>query len=159
MERKRLKHSCWSLLYSAVLTISALEQTHCAHMWFSISDSLFMVHFWNPPKWCTYSADMAGATWNCCHLSAFCVHHTTTHHVTSCKATYVKPVLNWVNVCSLNILWTLQRTMIRFLIELLVRRIWFGQSKLYFILNWLVMRCKLWPELAADTLQTAWSKM
>ena len=33
--------------------------------------------------------------------------------------------------------------MIRFLIELLVRRIWFGQSKLYFILNWLVMRCKL----------------
>ena len=31
--------------------------------------------------------------------------------------------------------------MIRFLIEHLVRRIWFGQSKLYFILNWLVMRC------------------
>ena len=27
--------------------------------------------------------------------------------------------------------------MIRFLTELLVRRIWFGQSKLYFILNWL----------------------
>ena len=37
--------------------------------------------------------------------------------------------------------------MIRFLIELLVRRIWFGQSILYFILNWLVMRCKLRPEL------------
>ena len=49
--------------------------------------------------------------------------------------------------------------MIRFLIELLVRRIWFGQSKLYFILNWLVMRCKLRPELAADAQQTAWSKM
>ena len=32
-----------------------------------------------------------------------------------------------------------RRTMIRFLIELLVRRIWFGQSKLYFILNWLEM--------------------
>ena len=58
-----------------------------------------------------------------------------------------------------NILRTLRRTMIRFLIELLVRRIWFGQSKLYFILNWLVMRCKLQPELAADALQTAWSKM
>ena len=43
--------------------------------------------------------------------------------------------------------------MIRFLIELLVRRIWFGQSKLYFILNWLVMRCKLRPELAADSRQ------
>ena len=40
--------------------------------------------------------------------------------------------------------------MIRFLIEHLVRRIWFGQSRLYFILNWLVMRCKLRPELAAD---------
>ena len=40
-----------------------------------------------------------------------------------------------------NILRTLRRTMIRFLIELLVRRIWSGHSKLYFILNWLVMRC------------------
>ena len=49
--------------------------------------------------------------------------------------------------------------MIRFLIELLVRQIWFGQSKLYFILNWLVMRCKLRPELAADAQQPAWSKM
>ena len=64
----------------------------------------------------------------------------------------LKPVLNWVNVCSLNILRTLQRTMIHFLIELLVCRIWFGQSKLYFILNWLLMRCKLWPELAADSI-------
>ena len=39
-----------------------------------------------------------------------------------------------------NILRTLRRTMIRFLTELLVRRIWFGQSKLYFNLNWFVMR-------------------
>ena len=67
----------------------------------------------------------------------------------------LKPVLNWANVCSPNILRTLRRTMIRFLIELLVRRIWFGQSKLYFVLNWLVMRCKLPPELAADAQQTA----
>ena len=51
-----------------------------------------------------------------------------------------------------NVLRTLRRTMIRFLIELLVRRIWFGQSKLYFVLNWLVMRCKLRPELAADSM-------
>ena len=56
-----------------------------------------------------------------------------------------------------NILRTLRQTMIRFLIELLVCRIWFGQSKLYFILNWLVMRCKLRPKLAADAQQTAWS--
>ena len=52
----------------------------------------------------------------------------------------VKPVLNWANACSPNILRTLRRIMIRFLIELLVRRTWFGQSKLYFVLNWLVMR-------------------
>ena len=63
---------------------------------------------------------------------------------------HLKPVLNWANDCSPNILRTLRRTMIRFLIELLVRRIWFGQSRLYFILNWLVARCKLRPELAAD---------
>ena len=44
-----------------------------------------------PLKWCTYSAGMAayGSTWNCCCLGAFCVHHTTVHRVTSCKATYV----------------------------------------------------------------------
>ena len=69
-----------------------------------------------------------------------------------CEEYRIKPVLNWANVCSLNILRTLQRTMIRFLIELLVHRIWFGQSKFYFILNWLVMRCKLRPELAADSM-------
>ena len=50
--------------------------------------------------------------------------------------------------------------MIHFLIELLVRRTWYGQfDELYFVLNWLVMRCKLRPELAADAQQTAWSKM
>ena len=68
----------------------------------------------------------------------------------------IKPVLNWAIVCSPNILWTVRRTMIRFLIELLVRRTWFGQfDELYFVLNWLVMRCKLRPELAADAQQTA----
>ena len=35
----------------------------------------------------------------------------------------LKPVLNWANVCSPNILRTLRRTMIRFLIELLVRTV------------------------------------
>ena len=29
---------------------------------------------------------MADATWNCCHLDAFCVHRTTIHHVTSLHA-------------------------------------------------------------------------
>ena len=41
--------------------------------------------------------------------------------------TNLKPVLKWANVCSSNILQTVRRTMIRFLIELLVRRTWFGQ--------------------------------
>ena len=67
----------------------------------------------------------------------------------------LKPVLNWANVCSPSILRTVRRTMIRFLTELLVRRKRFGQFKLYFVLNWLVMRCKLRPELAADAQQTA----
>ena len=67
-----------------------------------------------------------------------------------------KPVLNWANVCSPNILRTVQRTMIRFLTELLVRRTMFGQfDELRFVLNWLLMRCKLRPELAADAQQTA----
>ena len=74
-----------------IVLFSALEQTYCACMWFYMSEELFIVHFWiSPPKWCTYSAGMAGATWNCCHLGTFCVHHTTIHHVTSCKATYVR---------------------------------------------------------------------
>ena len=65
-------------------------------------------------------------------------------------------VLNWVNVCSPNILRTVRRTMIRFLIELLVRRTRFGQfDELYLVLNCLVMRDKLRPELAADAQQTA----
>ena len=72
----------------------------------------------------------------------------------------LKPVLYWANVCSPNILRTVRRTMIRLLIEHLVRRTWFGQfDELYFVLNWLVMRCKLGPELAVDAQQTAWSKM
>ena len=64
---------------------------------------------------------------------------------------HVKPVLNWVNICSPNILRTLWRTIIHFLIELLVWQTWFGQfDELYFVLNWLVMRCQLWLKLAAD---------
>ena len=70
--------------------------------------------------------------------------------------TSLKPVFNWANVCSPNILQTVRRTLIRFLIELLVRRTWFGQfDELYFVLSWRVMRCKIRPELSADAQQTA----
>ena len=37
-----------------------------------------------PSVWCTYSA--VCLLHGCCHLSTFCVHHTTTHHVTSLHA-------------------------------------------------------------------------
>ena len=68
----------------------------------------------------------------------------------------LKPIFKWANACLPNMLQTVCRTMIHFLIELLVRRTWFGQfDELYFVLNWLVMRCKLRPELAADMQQTA----
>ena len=45
----------------------------------------------------------------------------------------------------------MRRTIIRFLIERLVRRTWFGQfDELCFVLNWLILRCKLRPELASQ---------
>ena len=56
------------------------------HEWIAFYSALFEY----PLKWCTYSAGMAGATWNCCNLGAFCVLHTTMHHVTSSKATYIR---------------------------------------------------------------------
>ena len=66
------------------------------------------------------------------------------------NAQCVKPVLNWANKQFV------QRTTVRFLTGLLVRRTWFGQfDELHFVLNWLIMRCKLRPELAAEAQQTA----
>ena len=51
-------------LYSAILR--SLEHTHCARMSFYMTDqlfySVFFFFFFNPPKWCTYSAGMAGDT-------------------------------------------------------------------------------------------------
>ena len=47
---------------------------------FRVFSSSFFPNFIYPPKWCTYSAGMAGATWNCCCLGTFCVHHTPMHH-------------------------------------------------------------------------------
>ena len=68
----------------------------------------------------------------------------------------LSPFLIGQNVCSLNILRTVRRTIICFLIELLLRRTWVGQfDELCFVLNWLIMGCKLRPELAAEAQQTA----
>ena len=75
-----------------------------------------------------------------------------------------KPVLNWENclfaehTSELGELFVRrtyfgqfdERTIIN-LTEFLVRRSWFGQfDELYFVLKWLIMRCKLRPELAAE---------
>ena len=66
----------------------------------------------------------------------------------------LSPFLTGRSACSPNILRTVRRTMFRFLIELLVRRTWFRQfDERYFVLNWLVMRCKLRPELATEAQQ------
>jgi len=81
-------HYYWSLLYSAILRSRAdSPRSHVTlHEWIASSflllfhsAFLFYLFFWYPPKWCTYSVGMAGATLNCCHLSAFWVHHTTMH--------------------------------------------------------------------------------
>ena len=69
---------------------SALEQTHCARMWFYTSGQLFIVRFWISTE-----VEYFHRWHGCCHMKllpsrrAFCVHHTTMHRVTSCKATYV----------------------------------------------------------------------
>ena len=52
-----------------------------------------------------------------------------TKYQQSMKSYMFKPILNWANVCLPNILRTDQRTMIRFLIQLLVCQTWFGQFK------------------------------
>ena len=77
------------------------------------------------------------------------------------RLTSLTPVLNWANVCSPNRLRTVRRTVIRFLIERLVRRTWFGQfDEFYFSLSQLAVMpadASFGPELPAYTQQTAWS--
>ena len=74
----------WSLLYSAILRSRAdsLRSRVILHEWIAFYSAFFEY----PPKWCTYSAGMAGATRNCCHLGAFCVHrnnHAPCHFMQS----------------------------------------------------------------------------
>ena len=91
-------------------------------------------------------------TYTWCQVTKCAKHFPYTQQSKKKKKILVKPVLNCANVCSLNTLRTVRWT-ICFLIELLVRRTWFRQfDELYSILNWLVMRCKLRPELAADSM-------
>ena len=67
---------CWSLLYHGILCFIAdsLRSHVILHEWVAFYSMLFKI----PPKVVyLHSAGMAGATWNCCHLSAFCVHYRT----------------------------------------------------------------------------------
>ena len=52
-------------LFSALL--SRLAALVCGSAWVT---SFYSAFFEYPPKWCTYSAGMAGATWNCSRLGA-----------------------------------------------------------------------------------------
>ena len=57
-------------LFSALL--SRLTALACGSTWVT---SFFIARFFEyPPKWWTYSADMAGATWNCSHLGTSSVY-------------------------------------------------------------------------------------
>ena len=53
-------------LFSTLL--SRLNALACGCTWVTSFYSAFFFKY--PPKWCTYSAGMAGATWNCSHLGA-----------------------------------------------------------------------------------------
>ena len=67
---------------SLVIFVSLCYDHYFVRPWSSLLRNLLLMPYLAleyPPKWCTYSAGMAGATWNCCHLGAFCVHHTTMH--------------------------------------------------------------------------------
>ena len=78
-------------LFYFIALFSALEKTHCAWMWFCMNEWLFIARiFFISAGGVLTALAWLGATWNCCHLGPFCVHHTTMHRVTSCKATHVR---------------------------------------------------------------------
>ena len=98
-------------LYRAILR--SLEQTHCARRWFYMSDWLFIARFWISTE-VVYLQRWHG--W--CHMKLqpsrrkFCVHHTTMHHVTSCKATYVRCMRVLAVTCHLHF-WQNDRDLLR----------------------------------------------
>ena len=63
----------WLLLRSAILRYRAdsLRSHVILHEWLY---GFLKRAFEYPPKWCTYNAGMAGATWNCCRLCASSVY-------------------------------------------------------------------------------------
>ena len=83
----RYRHS-WSLLYSAILRSRAdsLHSHAILHEWL-----VFCCTFLNTHR----NGVLTALAWlvpheTVPHLGLFCVHHASMHHVTSCKATYVR---------------------------------------------------------------------
>ena len=63
-----------AFIYHYALLSSKLTALTCDSTWVT---SIFIVRFWIATEVVYFSASMAGATWNCCYLGAFCVHHIT----------------------------------------------------------------------------------
>ena len=92
------------------MLFSAVKQTHWAlgARDTGISDWLSLAHFEYQLnlQHCTYSSVWL-LLYGWCHVKLmlfqriFCVHHTTMHHVTSCKATYVR-CMRWAVTCHLH---------------------------------------------------------
>ena len=78
---------CWSLLYSAILRSRAdsLRSRVILHEWLAFYSAFLNIHR-SGVDTVLLDCYMAVTTWNCCHLGAFCEHHTTMHHVTSLHA-------------------------------------------------------------------------
>ena len=83
-----LSTCCWSLLYSAILHswADSLCSQVIRHEWLAFYGAFLNIHHQSGVLTALFDCYMAGATWNCCHLCAFCIHHTTMHHVMSLHA-------------------------------------------------------------------------
>ena len=89
---------CWLLLYSAVLCswADSLRLHVILHEWLAFYGAFLNSHQ-------SGVLTVAVATWNCSQFSVFCVHHTIMHHVTLCKATYVRYMLLTAAFVKLNV--------------------------------------------------------
>ena len=140
--------SCWRLQALLIVVdcffplLSRLTALTCDSTWVN---SFFLVHFFEYPlKWCAYSAGMAGATWNCCHLSAFCVHHAPCHFIQSsiCKVHAYLAV-----TCHLHF-WQNARDLLR---ATAVTREWNKSSGLFQKPQWGYMKEHQWKNIWYDT--------
>jgi len=80
----------------------------------------------NEVSWCIYVIDRVHCALRCLYIVDLIVFYSALRAHVRCRS--LKLVLNWANCLpSPNVLRTVRRTILRFLIELLVRQTWFGQ--------------------------------